>query len=78
MPLFYLTTPQRPVVPACERLSAVVGGVDDDAVSVVSVLSEGVGHVSDRFVHRGNHAGEVSPGDVDHVPEGVDVGLWRI
>ena len=72
-PQSYLPASQRPVAPARERLGAVVSGVDDHAVAVVAVLSEGVGDVSDRLVHRGDHGGELPPGNVRHVPVRVDV-----
>lgn len=71
----YLASSQRPVAAASERLGAVVCGVDDDAVSVESVLSQRVGDVSDRLVHRGHHGGQLSSGYVGHVAVGVDVGL---
>ena len=75
---FYLSASQRPVAPPGERLRPVVGGVDDDAVPVVSVLSQGVGDVSDSLVHRGHHGGELPPGDVHHVSVRVDVGLGSL
>lgn len=75
---FYLATSQRPVAAPGERLSPVVGGVDDDAVAVVSVLPQGVGDVVHRLVHRGHHGSQLPPGDVGHVSVGVDVGLWRL
>lgn len=71
----YLAASQRPVAAPREGLGAVVGGVDDDAVAVVSVLPQGVGDVPDGLVHRGHHGGELPPGDVGHVSVGVDVGL---
>jgi len=74
----YLPASQRPVAPARERLGAVVGGVDDDAVPVVAVLPQGVGDVADRLVHRGHHGGELPAGDVGHVAVRVDVGLGRL
>lgn len=74
-PTVYLASSQRPVAASGERLGAVVGGVDDDAVSVESELSQRVGDVSDRLVHRGHHGGQLSSGYVGHVAVGVDVGL---
>lgn len=74
----YLATSQRPVAAPGEWLSPVVGGVDDYAVAVVSVLPQGVGDVVHRLVHRGHHGGQLPPGDVGHVPVRVDVGLWRL
>lgn len=75
---FYLATSQGPVAAPGERLSPVVGGVDDDAVAVVSVLPQGVGDVVHCLVHRGHHGGQLPPGNVGHVPVRVDVGLWRL
>lgn len=75
---FYLATSQRPVAAPGEWLSPVVGGVDDYAVAVVSVLPQGVGDVVHRLVHRGHHGGQLPPGDVGHVPVRIDVGLWRL
>lgn len=71
----YLAPSQRPVAASSERLGTVICGVDDDAVSVESVLSQRVGDVSDRLVHRGHHGGQLSSGYVRHVAVGVDVGL---
>lgn len=75
---FHLPASQRPVAPSCEWLGTVVGGVDDDAVPVVSVLPQSVGDVSDRLVHCGHHGGELPPGHVSHVTVGVDVGLGSL
>lgn len=73
--VLYLASSQRPVAASGEGLGAVVGGVDDDAVPVVSQLPQSVGDVPDRLVHRGHHGRQLPSGDVGHVPVGVDVGL---
>lgn len=73
--VLYLASSQRPVAAPGEGLGAVVGGVDDDAVPVVSQLPQRVGDVADRLVHRGHHGSQLSSGDVGHVAVRVDVGL---
>lgn len=70
-----LAASQRPVAASREGLGAVIRGVDDHAVPVVSVLPQGVGDVSHRLVHRGHHGGQLSSGDVRHVAVRVDVRL---
>lgn len=71
----YLSASERPVAPSSEGLGAVVGGEDDNAVPVVSVLSQSVGDISDRLVHRGHHGSKLPPGDVGHAAIRIDVGL---